>query len=244
MNADLQTLLACLLLLVAGMGALSHWQVRRVLSAELRRKLLHIGVGLSALGLPFLLHQPWMICVLLVAILAWLSAVRAWPWLHRRFGAVLHCARRRSHGEIWFAIALALLLLNPRGHGLLYIVPVLVLSLADACAAIVGRRFPWGALPAPAIGKTLAGSAAFFVVAWICVYLPLALAGSFEPPTVLALACLVAASATLAEAVCHRGLDNLLVPVVTFLVLVPFFPADTQPLLVKTELPDLRPLLW
>ncbi len=235
MISDWQILTGCFVLLVAGMGGLSSWRARQMLAPETRRKLLHVSVGLSALALPIILREAWMPLMLLAAILAWLLAVRAWPWLRRRFGAVLHSARRSSLGEVWFALALALLLLHPQAQGLLYVVPVLVLSLADASAALVGRRFPWIPLPAPAAGKTLAGSTAFLVVAFGCVFLPLALAGSVEISTALAVALLVASLATLVEAICHRGLDNLLVPAVTFFILMPFAPLGPQPVLLTQD---------
>jgi dolichol kinase len=87
--------------------------------------------------------------------------------LQRHFGTVLHDIRRESFGEIYFAISIAGLLLLTQSKPLFFVIPILILALADASAAIVGKVFPVGPLAGIARGKTTAGCATFFVVAFI-----------------------------------------------------------------------------
>ena len=65
---------------------------------------------------------------------AWMTAVRILPCLQRRFGSVLHDCDRRSMGEVYFALSIAALMLITSSNPLLYVIPILILTLADAAA--------------------------------------------------------------------------------------------------------------
>ena len=56
-----------------------------------------------------------MIVVALGLVLSWMLAVRTMPALNERFGCVLHDAGRASRGELYFALAIAGLLLLAYG---------------------------------------------------------------------------------------------------------------------------------
>jgi phytol kinase len=207
------------LLLVPVMGLLSLFPGKNAIGRELRRKGLHIAVGLAALSFPLLLTEAWMVAGGLLLALGWMTAVRHLPGLQRYFGSVLHDCGRHSMGEVYFALSIAGLILVTRQSPLLFAIPVLILSLADAAAAIAGRLIPSTALTGSLRGKTVAGCTAFFVVsAAIC----LAMLANFTnlPAWQVVVAALVVATATCtAEALARRGLDNLLVPVVAWTVL-------------------------
>ena len=207
------------LLLVPAMGLLSMIRSTHALGRELKRKSLHVGIGLAALVLPQLLTEPWMVVSGLALALAWMSAVRTLPRLRLHFGSVLHDCDRRSLGELYFALAIAALLLATQGSPLLYAIPLLILTLADTAAAIAGRLLPSGQLTGFLRGKTVAGCTAFFAVAAaVC----LAMLSNFTqlPAWQVAVAALLVATATgLAEAVCRRGLDNIVVPLVAWFCL-------------------------
>jgi len=196
------------LLLVPAMGLLSMIRSTHAIGREMKRKSLHVGIGLAALVFPQLLSEPWMVVSGLALAVAWMSAVRTLPCLQRYFGSVLHDCDRRSLGELYFALAIAGLLLATAD-----------LTLADTAAAIVGRVLPSAHLTSFLRGKTVAGCAAFFVVAaTIC----LAMLGTYTglPAWQVAVAAIVVATATtLAEAVSRRGLDNIAVPFVAWFFL-------------------------
>jgi phytol kinase len=208
------------LLIVPAMGLLSRVRSSSLVGAEIRRKALHVSVGLFGLSFPLLLREPGSIVVALVLVVAWMLAVRFVPALSERFGCVLHGAGRASWGEIWFAVSIALLLLSPWSHAVLYAVPLLILTLSDAAAAIVGRAWPLGRWPAPLSGKTLSGSAAFFGSAFCMTTAALAFATDLGAVTILLTSLAVSGLTTLTEAVSSRGFDNFSVPAVAWLILI------------------------
>jgi phytol kinase len=208
------------LLLVPAMGLLSMIQSSHKIGRELKRKSFHVGIGLVALSFPFIWPETWMVVTGLSLALAWMFAVRVLPCLRKYFGSVLHDCDRQSMGELYFAVAVAGLILVTRESPLLYVIPILILSLADAAAAICGRLIPSQALTGYLRGKSVAGCSAFFAVAAaICVSL-LAVYTDL-PAWQIGFCALVVATATcLAEAICRGGLDNLVVPLVAWAVLL------------------------
>ena len=221
MSDSMISLLLPPLLLVPVMGMLSRGAGNGVLTAELRRKALHIGIGLAALGFPLYLHTPARVVIALGLVLAWMAAVRVIPGLRRRFGRCLFDAARRSHGEVYFALATGLLLLVA-GNALLYAVPMLILTLADAAAAIAGRvaASRGGTLGRPIInGTTVGGSATFLVLAFSITAPSLMLSPDVQPTAAVLLAILIAAVTTIVELLSRGGADNLLIPGSAFLLL-------------------------
>ena len=224
MDSPLLALALPPLLIVPAMGLLARIRSVSPVACELRRKALHIGVGLTALSFPLFLTEAWMVVVSLAVVAGWMLAVRRVPFLQARFGCVLHDIRRESHGELYFALSIACLLLFSGTNLLLFTIPVLILAISDAAAAIVGRAWPLGELGGAAEGKTLSGSAAFLFSAHLITWSLLASYTPLPNGTALAIAAIVACLTCVTEAISSRGLDNLLVPGVAWLVLNSFLP--------------------
>ena len=207
------------LMLVPAMGLLSMIRSTHKIGQELKRKSFHVGVGLASLSFPLVLNEPWKVITGMSLAVAWMSAVRVLPCLQRHFGSVLHDCERKSMGEVHFALSIAGLLRITSSSPLLFAIPVLILALADAAAAIFGRLIPSTALSGLLRGKTVAGCSAFFLVAAaICV--AMLTFYTALPAWQIALCALIVATATcLAEAICRHGLDNLVVPLVAWAVL-------------------------
>jgi len=210
------------LLIVPAMGLLSRIRSQSPIGRELRRKTLHIGVGLVSLVFPLILTEAWMVVVASGAVVIWMLAVRRIAGLNQRFGCVLHDAGRESHGELYFAVSTAALLLLADGNWPMFAIPLLILTISDAVAAIVGRAWPVGSLAAPARGKTVSGSAAFLLSALIITWSILCHHTELEWLTALAIAGIVACLTCVVEAVSSRGLDNFTVPAIAWLVLDAF----------------------
>ncbi len=207
------------LLIVPAMGLLSSVDSTSPIGCELRRKTLHIVVGLAALLFPLMLTETWMVIGALSLVVAWMLSVRHVPALNSLFGCVLHSAGRKSHGEIWFAIAVAGLLLSSPENPALYVVPILVLTVSDALAAIIGRSWPAGRMTGLAKGKTVSGSCAFFLSAFLISVCAVGIFTVLPGSRVLVISIAVAGLTCLTEAVCSRGLDNLAVPAVAWLII-------------------------
>src|SRR5439155_15300388 len=120
-----------------------------------------------------------------------------------------------SLGEVYFPIAVAVLFVlylqeppEPRARRLvLYCVPVLLLTLADALAALVGITYGRLKYPTADGSKSFEGSIAFFTCAFFCVHVPLLLFTDTKRAETLLVALLLAWLATLFESVAWNGLD-------------------------------------
>jgi len=207
------------MLIVPAMGLLSRVRSTNPLGCELRRKALHIGTGLAALSFPYLLTQPWMVVAAFGAVAGWMTCVRRIGYLRCRFGGVLHDAGRESHGELYFAVALAWLLIADRVAPFQYVVPLLILTISDAAAAIVGRARPIGRFMIFGNRKSVSGSAAFLVTAFAITWTILSAGTAWSPWQVLLVSVATAVATAVIEAVSVKGLDNLGVPLVAWLIL-------------------------
>jgi phytol kinase len=207
------------LLIVPAMGLLSRIRSTSPLGAEMRRKSLHIGIGASALAFPYLLTHAWMVVSAFAVVIVWMFCVRRIEFLRDRFGCVLHDAGRESYGELYFAVSLALLLVMDHAAAYQYVVPVMILTVSDAVAAIVGRSLPRGQFVAGGSRKTVSGSLAFLLSAFVITWISLFLGSALPVHQVFLLAAITATATCIAEAVSGRGLDNLSVPLIAWLIL-------------------------
>jgi phytol kinase len=202
---------------MAGLIAVLHTLQRLAhIDAELTRKFLHVGGGLVSLGLPFLFCNAWHILLLALAtVFGFLLLRRA------RNMRVVSGVARQTMGEIWFPLGVTAVFALSGGARLHYTVCVLVLTFADSGAALAGKRYGTTRVAA---GKTLEGSATFFVLAYVGTLAPFLISHAVAPPDAFAIAYLLAAAVTYVEAYSPYGLDNLLIPVSSFVLLKGMLP--------------------
>lgn len=206
------TVLAVTFLVLA---ALSH---RRILAAETSRKAAHIAVGLVAVSFGWLFDETLPVTLLSVGGMAFTIAMRMVPFLYRLVGPVVHSVGRRSFGDYCIPVVVPLLHWLAMPDTVMYVVPMLVLTLADSAAALVGRRFGCWAYRTDDGSKTLEGSATVALMTGVIVLGALLLEG-FGWQRAASLSLLMAILMMLAEAVCWRGLDNLVLPLGSFVLL-------------------------
>ena len=188
------------------------------LSAEWTRKLVHLGGGLIALSFPWF-FQDWRPVVLACGASALAIVAMARVPVLARLRYTIGAVDRRSHGELYFPLAVLALFLLARGNHLLFVVPVLILTFADAAASIVGVRYGRTRFSTGRDTKTMEGSAACFIVAAVCTYVPIELVTRAGTPMSVTIAVLTALAASVLEAATTRGLDNLVVPLFVFILL-------------------------
>jgi phytol kinase len=196
------------------------WTWRRAAHppAEHTRKAVHVGMGLVAATMPWLFDRTWPVLLLCGGMTVGLVGLRLFA-RRTALGAAMHDVGRASGGDVYFAASVAVLWLLAAGERLLFLVPALVLTLGDATAALVGTRYGRRYFDDRRGGKTLEGSGALFVVAFLSVLVPLALAQRGPLLPIALVAATMAVLVTLLEAVAWHGLDNVLVPIGAFLVL-------------------------
>jgi phytol kinase len=192
---------------------------RGLLAAEDARKLVHVVLGLCVAGFPWIFTERWPVLALAGLAVAALVALRSVPALRRRLGAALHDVSRDSWGELCFPIAAALLWCLAPGDPLRFSIPMLVLAAADAAAALIGVRYGHTALASPAGRKSWEGAAAFAITAYLAVHAPLLLLSGLPPERCLLIAACFGVLMTAVEAVSWRGLDNLFIPLVGWLLI-------------------------
>lgn len=210
-------ILGALSALLLGVRAL---QSAKRVGPEISRKLIHIGMGAIALVLPWAFHRVTPVWILALLALSGLGAVRFVPPITASLGSVLGGVSRVSLGELYFPIGVAAAFtLAGRNHAA-YCGAVCVLAFADSAGALVGSR--WGTLRYALLGdsKSVEGSAAVLITSVISVGPAVFLFDS--EPFLSALRCgfVVGAAATFIEAVSRRGLDNLLLPLASVVLIV------------------------
>jgi phytol kinase len=181
---------------------------------EWTRKLVHVGGGIACLFFPLLVESPWVVLGM-AAVLCGLFA------LGQRLGFLgsLHAVSRRSRGSEYYPLAVFLVFFVGRDRPWLYASAVLVLTVADALAALIGSRYGSLRYEVEDGSKSLEGSLAFLAAAFLAIHLPLSLLSDLSPSTCALSASLVAVLVTGFEAISLRGTDNLFVPIAVFVVL-------------------------
>ncbi len=218
LNPFVAILLVCLALtgLLFGATALARalrWQ------PESARKLVHIGMGLVTLTFPWIFSERWPVLVLCLLAMAGLFCVRVVPVLRAGAGEALHGIARVSLGEFWFTLGVALVFWIAKGNSILYCVPILILTIADAAGALAGIRY--GRTPFATLSgtKSIEGCIAFLLVAFFAAHVPLLLLSDIGRTESLLAAAILATMVMLVEAITTRGLDNFVVPVGACLLL-------------------------
>lgn len=217
---------------LALVGALILVSRLRAPHPEVTRKLLHTGSGLLTLLFPFLFSEFWPVLLLTTGSALLIGVLKLVPAARRHSGRMVDGVGRTTWGEIYFPIAVAVVFWLSMGQSpLLFCVPVLVLTLADATGAIVGMRY--GTIHYTGAPKSLEGSVAFVVVAFFCVHVPLLLWGSVGRLESLLIAITLALIVMLLEGSAWRGLDNLFIPIGGFYLLRAYLPMSSEDLLPR-----------
>jgi phytol kinase len=193
---------------------------------EVLRKSMHVGMGLVALSFPLLFDASWPILVLGMLSLGAMLALRTVKSLKGGVGTVVTGVERSSLGELYFPLAVGIQWLiylyeneSAEIRVLLYCIPLLLLTLADAVAALVGVNYGSRRYPTSDGMKSAEGSLAFFLCAFLCVHVPLLLGSDTGRAETLLIGVLLALLAMMFEAISWGGLDNLFLPLVGHLLL-------------------------
>jgi phytol kinase len=188
-------------------------------SPEWIRKLAHLSTGALAICFPWIFSSSppvYLVCGLSVLLLI---GIRVFRPMRSRLSGVLDAVDRNSWGEFYFLVSVAILFGLARGDKLLYVIPLLLLTFADAVGALLGTQYGRYGYHGMGGAKSLEGSVAFFTVAFLAVHVPLLLLTEMGRPQTLLVAIDIALIVTLLEAVAWHGLDNILIPLGVFLLL-------------------------
>jgi phytol kinase len=192
----------------------------------------HTGSGVLTLSFPYLFRQTWPVLVLTGTSALLVAGVKFLPALRDRFGGVANRVERTTLGELYFPLSVGLLFWLTRGSNpLLFVIPVLMLTFADATCALVGSRY--GMTRYLGANKSLEGSVAFVAIAFLCVHVPLLLWSEVGRAESLLIAATLALLVMLLEGSAWRGLDNLFIPIGGYFLLRAYLPLDAAALLPR-----------
>jgi phytol kinase len=222
-----------LITLGAVMGGVRAGQKRLGWHPEISRKLVHIAMGLICLSFPWLFEAAWPVWLLAAGAMVSLGAIRVLPLLKKRFGQVLGGVERESWGELMFPLAVAFIFSLAHGQTILFVVPVLTLTLADAVAALIGQRYGQVRYETDDGWKSIEGSTTFFIAAFLSTHVPVLLFTNVGRLECLLIAGIMGLILVLMEAIAWRGLDNLFIPLVSYVCLVQMMELSASALLTR-----------
>jgi len=182
---------------------------------ELSRKAVHFFGGLVACAFPWLFASPGLVWLLAGGFAAVLMGTRALGLLKS-----VHGVDRESLGVLYFPISVGLLFQLAHAVPVLYLVSMLTMVVADALAAVLGKAYGRNSYRVEGDWKSLEGSAAFLLATFLVVHLPLLLMTRMDRPLCVLVALQIAVLVTCFEAISPAGLDNLVVPMGTWYLLI------------------------
>lgn len=193
------------------LGSELYWRKREAHN-EFSRKFVHITVG------SFVASWPWFLSWQQIQWLsiAFILVVSISKYLH--VFKSIHSVQRPTYGELCFALAVGTVPFITHDKWI-FMTALLVMSLADGFAAVVGERFGKQSYLVFGHKKSLIGSMTFFLVAigLLIAYTKLADVAIAAPILLV-----MAAGATFIENFAVKGLDNLVIPVFIALLLTRF----------------------
>ncbi|WP_167646063.1 hypothetical protein [Mameliella alba] len=188
---------------------------------ELARKIVHVLASGLAIPLPWLFVDDWPVWLVLGLALSAMVAMRT-PLLAGP-GRALHSVERRSWGDVLLVVSVGLLFLLHGAHPVLYILPLSVVALGDAAAALAGSAYGRNFYLTPDGRKSVEGSTMFLLVTLILAMICLLLLTDMGRGELILAAFCIALFATVIEADSWAGLDNLFLPMGVYLFLVNFY---------------------
>ena len=205
--------IALVLALIFGLA--EAWRRQADPPVEWTRKFIHSAVGLVTMTFPWVFARAETLVVLGIACGLVLLAARKAGRLRSLFAV-----ERGSWGELYFPLAVLLLFVLGRHRPLFYVISIAALVVCDALAAVLGRAYGRHAYRVTTDRKSLEGSAAFLLSAFLVFHLPLLLASDLDRLGSVLIAAQLALLVASFEAISGRGSDNLIVPLATYYLLV------------------------
>jgi dolichol kinase len=157
-------------------------------------------------------------------------------WGTRRAGILLsvHGVTRKSAGGLFYPMAVVILFAIAHDQRVVYLISALVLIVSDTAAALLGSVYGRTRYHVEQDWRSIEGSTVFFLVTFLLVQLPLLLMTGTDRAVCVLVAIQVALVITLFEGVSLYGVDNLLVPLATYHLLVRLIPES--PVVIGTHI--------
>ena len=189
------------------------------LSAEITRKIAHIGSGIIGLTFPLFIDTHWVVFGLALVF----SILLLYSKYNGFFPSIFN-VKRKSIGELLFVWDTWLLFLLYKNfeNDIYFYLPYSVVVFADSLAAVVGKSLPVEKYRFLGSQKSLGGSMFFFVISmfFTLLFMP---AANYDDSYFFLFVFVFSVVVTFVEAISFSGFDNMSVPVVAVIMLYFYF---------------------
>lgn len=190
---------------------------KKVLKGEKARKFIHILAGCWIAFWPLYLPFDGIFVLGCIAL-----TLLIYSRITRLFHAI-YAVKRKTYGDILFAVGIIIAAYFAKADWI-FTVSILFLALADGGAALVGKH--WGksneymVFGKKALTKSIAGTVAFFVLAYVSLLIGALLGGAeYLQQNVMLSLVILPVLATIFENTMPYGFDNLFSPLVATILL-------------------------
>lgn len=197
-------------------GLAELWRRTLKPPVEWTRKAVHMGGGLIVCAFPWLFKSPLSVLVLCLGFGAALLLARIFRLLPS-----VQAVERSSVGELLFPPSVCALFWLAHERPVYYLIPMLTLVLSDALAALIGKAYGKVTYDVDrGERKSLEGSLVFFLCSYLAIQIPLLLMTGLDRLLCVLVALQMAYMITCFEAISLSGIDNLVIPLGGYYVLV------------------------
>ena len=187
--------------------------------SEYTRKFAHVFATLSSLSFVLIFQSHWYVLFLGLTFFFILYIGKK----NNKFKSI-DSVERKTGGSYLLPIAIYIMfyISDVFDTTLYFILPILILGISDPLAGIFGTYFKQKTrvikLGKHLFNKTIIGSTAFFISTFFLTFITLYFFG-FSIQNILILAILISLTDTFVEIISSKGIDNITVPLITFLIL-------------------------
>ncbi len=205
-------ILLTVLLAILGIGEL--WARLGNPDPEHSRKFVHLASAAACLLFPFLIESPFVVGVMAVAMSIFFRFAGNLSLLK-----CLSSVERTTRGSEYYTVAIFMVFLLAGDDLWIYFSSILILGVADACAALIGIRYGRLRYSVQDGAKSVEGSLAFFAIAFAAVLVTAPFFSELPWPNLIHIAFATGLLLTGFEAISLKGADNLFVPVAAAVIL-------------------------
>lgn len=230
MVIEWKSMLFVLVVLGIMVGIVKLLEKKFNLKAETKRKLIHMSMGFTMLTFPYIFTSTWSVGILAGIALVVMYLLKN-TGLKKTLGTVLFDVERKSLGEVFFILSVFFIFYLSQGNPVSYSIPILILTLADSTAALVGKSYGKNKLNENnEDAKSFEGSFMFFMVAFMCTLVPLLLFTEVGREETLVISAIIGLNVAIIEMISHTGNDNLLIPLTSYAFLATHLTLNTHDL--------------
>lgn len=206
-------IVAAIFLILVGIGEILRGT--GACSQEATRKFVHLTGGIVSLCFAYVFKSHWTILGLCCSFVSLM-------YVTRRLGMLqsVHGIKRKSSGDLLHPIAIYLTfcITSYFEKPDFYLISIMVLSVSDALAAIIGVSYGFKVYTVEEDRKSLEGSFVFLLSTFLIVHLGLLLLTHVGRMECVLAALLIAVIVTCFEAISLGGADNIIIPIGTLFI--------------------------